>query len=99
MGDVKNGHLRASALGTRLGVPLPTAEPVRVAHLVSHPVPYYATLYPEPVPTQIRAMIRIYYPTPGSDTQASILPPPSPLPPPNQSLDASYVFPALQEVD
>jgi hypothetical protein len=35
---------------------------------------------------------------PGSDTQASILPPPSPLPPPNQSLDASYVFPALQKV-
>ena len=60
---------------------------------------YYASIYPgQPVPTQIRPMIRIYYPTPGSDTQASILPPPSPLPPPNQSLNASYVFPALQNV-
>jgi hypothetical protein len=60
---------------------------------------YYATLYPGfNVPTTIRPMIRVYYPTPGSDTQASILPPPSPLPPPYQSLDASYVFPALQKV-
>jgi hypothetical protein len=61
---------------------------------------YYATLYPgvNNMPTAIRPMIRVYYPTPGSDTQASILPPPRPLPPPNQSLDASYVFPALQKV-
>jgi hypothetical protein len=60
---------------------------------------YYAPIYPDfTVPTTIRPMIRVYYPTPGSDIQASILPPPSPLPPPNQSLDATYVFPALQNV-
>ena len=43
-------------------------------------------------------MIRVYYPTPGSDTEASILPPPRPLSPPNRSLDATYIFPALQKV-
>jgi hypothetical protein len=38
---------------------------------------YDMALYPGvSVPTQIRAMIRIYYPTPRSNTQASILPPP-----------------------
>ncbi len=60
---------------------------------------YYAPLYPGiTVPTTIRPMIRVYYPTPGSDTQPSILPPPSPLPPPFQKRDATYVFPALQKV-
>jgi Protein of unknown function (DUF1214) len=54
---------------------------------------YYATLYPGVnVPTQVRAMIRIYYPAPGSNTQASILPPP------NGSMGATYVFPAMQKV-
>jgi len=53
---------------------------------------YYATLYPGvKVKTLIRPMIRIYYPTPGSNTQASILPPP------NGSMGATYVFPALQK--
>lgn len=54
---------------------------------------YYATLYPGvSVPTQIRPIIRIYYPTPGSNTQASILPPP------NGSMGATYVFPPIQRV-
>lgn len=51
---------------------------------------YYAAIYPgKQLPTQIRPMIRMYYPTPGSDTQASILPPPT------LKLPATYVFPAL----
>jgi hypothetical protein len=54
---------------------------------------YYANLYPGvPVPTQIRPIMRIYYPAPGSNTQASILPPP------NGSMGATYVFPAIQKV-
>jgi hypothetical protein len=54
---------------------------------------YYATLYPgKSVPTQIRPIMRIYYPAPGSNTQASILPPP------NGSMGATYVFPAIQKV-
>jgi hypothetical protein len=54
---------------------------------------YYASLYAGiSVPTQIRPIIRMYYPTPGSNTQASILPPP------NGSMGATYVFPALQQV-
>ncbi len=54
---------------------------------------YYASLYPGvSVPTTIRPIMRIYYPEPGSNTQASILPPP------NGSMGATYVFPALQRV-
>ena len=54
---------------------------------------YYASIYPGvAVPTQIRPLIRIYYPTPGSSTQASILPPPG------QPSGATYVFPVLQQV-
>jgi hypothetical protein len=54
---------------------------------------YYEALYPGvTVPTAILPIIRIYYPAPGSNTQASILPPP------NGSMGATYVFPALQQV-
>ena len=53
---------------------------------------YYATLYPGvSVSTQIQPITRIYYPAPGSDTQASILPPP------NGSMGATYVYPPLQQ--
>ena len=44
------------------------------------------------MPTAILPIIRIYYPAPGSNTQASILPPP------NGSMGATYVFPAPQQV-
>ena len=47
---------------------------------------------PCPCPTVISAVMRIYYPAPASNTQASILPPP------NGSMGATYVFPALQKV-
>ncbi len=47
---------------------------------------------PSPCPTVISAVMRIYYPAPASNTQASILPPP------NGSMGATYVFPALQKV-
>ena len=62
---------------------------------------YYESLYPACVPqpgqappcsTVIQAVMRIYYPAPASNTQASILPPP------NGSMGATYVFPALQKV-
>jgi len=60
---------------------------------------YYQGIYQDdpdatqPMPTNnIRALIRTYYPTPGSNTEASILPPP------NGSMGATYVFPALQKV-
>ncbi len=42
---------------------------------------------------QIRPMLRIYYPSPGSDTEASILPPP------NGSMQATWVIPAMQQVN
>lgn len=51
---------------------------------------YYEPLYGVPVSTQIQPITRIYYPAPGSDTQASILPPP------NESMGATYVYPPLQ---
>jgi hypothetical protein len=59
---------------------------------------YYESIYKDdpdatqPMPTSIRPLIRIYYPTPGSNTEASILPPP------NGSMGATYVFPAIQKV-
>jgi hypothetical protein len=54
---------------------------------------YYGGLYPGiKVPTLILPILRIYYPAPGSNTQASILPPP------NGSMSATYVFPALQKM-
>ncbi len=54
---------------------------------------YYEPIYPGvSVPTPILPIIRIYYPAPGSNTQASILPPP------NGSMGATYVFPPLQQV-
>jgi hypothetical protein len=53
---------------------------------------YYEPLYPGvTVSTQIQPITRIYYPVPGSDTQASILPPP------NGSMGATYVYPPLQQ--
>jgi hypothetical protein len=55
---------------------------------------YYSAIYPNvSVPTLIRPMIRMYYPTPGSNTEASILPPP------DGSMGATYVFPSIQEVN
>ncbi len=55
---------------------------------------YYSTIYPnaDKMPTDIRPIMRMYYPAPGSNTQASILPPP------DKSMRATYVFPAIQKV-
>jgi hypothetical protein len=62
---------------------------------------YYESLYSvckpppgqqSPCPTTFQAVIRMYYPAPGSNTQASILPPP------NGSMGATYKFPAMQQV-
>ncbi|MFL5863777.1 MAG: DUF1214 domain-containing protein, partial [Solirubrobacteraceae bacterium] len=54
---------------------------------------YYGNIYPGvSVPTQVRPLIRVYYPTPGTNTQASILPPP------DHWTGATYVFPTLQKV-
>ena len=53
---------------------------------------YYKSLYPGvSMSTQIQLITRIYYPAPGSNTQASILPPP------NGSMGATYVYPPLQQ--
>jgi hypothetical protein len=55
---------------------------------------YYDSVYGDnsSVSTKFVAIIRIYYPAPGSNTQASILPPP------NGSMGATYVFPPLQKM-
>ena len=42
--------------------------------------------------TQIRPIVRIYYPAPGSNTDASILPRP------NGSMGATYVFLPFERV-
>jgi Protein of unknown function (DUF1214) len=55
---------------------------------------YYESIYTRvsAPPMLIRPIMRVYYPTPGSNMQASILPPP------NGSMRATYVFPAVQQV-
>ena len=72
-----------------IGPTLPTGAPA--TNWIPTPSDaYYAPIYPGiQVPTAIAPIIRIYYPAPGSNTQASILPPP------NGSMGATYVFPAL----
>ncbi|HMM48531.1 MAG TPA: DUF1254 domain-containing protein [Miltoncostaeaceae bacterium] len=55
---------------------------------------YNAGIYPNTqIPVEIRPMMRIYYPTPGSNTQASILPPP------NGAMTSTYVLPKVVPVD
>jgi hypothetical protein len=75
-----------------IGPTLPTGAPA--TNWIPTPSDaYYDNIYPGvQVPTAILPIIRIYYPAPGSNTQASILPPP------NGSMGATYVFPALQQV-
>ncbi|MDT5115332.1 MAG: hypothetical protein QOE30_1071 [Mycobacterium sp.] len=91
--QLTSGELAKNANGSVtiwIGPTLPPGAPA-TNWLPTPSTAYYATLYPGVnVPTQIRLMMRIYYPAPGSDTQASILPPP------NGSMAATYVFPALQ---
>jgi hypothetical protein len=54
---------------------------------------YYQSIYHRSgMPTTVRPIIRIYYPTPGSNTQASILPPP------NGSMASTWLFPAIKPV-
>ena len=59
---------------------------------------YYESIYgnepdvKQPMPTEIRPLMRIYYPSPGNT-------PPSILPPPGGNLQATYVFPKLEQVN
>jgi hypothetical protein len=53
---------------------------------------YYQGIYGQTVSTKMVLIMRIYYPAPGSDTQASILPPP------NGSMTSTYEFPAVHKV-
>ena len=59
---------------------------------------YYEDVYKDdpqakfPMPTAIRPLMRIYYPSPGNT-------PPSILPPPGGTLQATYVFPELEKVN
>jgi hypothetical protein len=93
--QLTSGKLAKNADGSVtiwIGPTLPTGAPA-TNWIPTPSSAYYASIYPGvSVPTQIRPLIRIYYPTPGSNTQASILPPP------NGSMGATYVFPARQEV-
>jgi hypothetical protein len=93
--QLASGSLRKNPDGSVtiwIGPKLPAGAPA--ANWIPTPSKAYnQNLYPGVrVPTRIRPLMRIYYPTPGSNTQASILPPP------NGSMGATYVFPALQKV-
>ena len=91
---VKNGD---GSVTIWIGPTLPAGAPA-TNWIPTPSAAYYQSIYQgdpqakQPMPTNIRPLMRIYYPTPGSNTQASILPPP------NGSLGATYVFPAIQQV-
>jgi hypothetical protein len=54
---------------------------------------YFQKVYQrDDMSTKVVLIMRIYYPAPGSNTQASLLPPP------NGSMEATYVFPAVQKL-
>jgi hypothetical protein len=91
--QLASGKLVTNANGSVtiwIGPSLPTGAPA-TNWIPTPSSAYYSNIYPgQAVSTQILPMVRIYYPTPGSNTQASILPPP------NGSMGATYVFPAMQ---
>lgn len=54
---------------------------------------YYQEVYGRALNTRIRPMIRLYNPTPGSDTEPSFLPPP------NRSSKSTWLPPSVQQVN
>ena len=95
--QITSGKLAANADGSYtlwFGPTLPSGAPA--TNWI--PTPSLAALQQVYGPTaaltapQIRPMLRIYYPTPGSNTAASILPPP------NGSMKATWVIPSVQKV-
>jgi hypothetical protein len=74
-----------------LGPTLPTGAPA-TNWIPTPSTAYYESIYGVSEVPLIRPIMRVYYPTPGSNTQASILPPPS------GSMRATYVFPAVSQV-
>lgn len=78
-----------------IGPELPVGAPM-TNWLPTPSTTYYESVYDAAgtsMSTTVRPMIRMYYPTPGSTTEPSILPPPG------GANKATYVLPLLQKVD
>jgi hypothetical protein len=93
--QLTSGRLARNADGSVtlwIGPSLPAGAPA-TNWLPTPSTAYLQKVYGRTLPTpQIRPMLRIYYPTPGSDTAASILPPP------NGSMTSTWVPPAITKV-
>jgi hypothetical protein len=93
--QLTSGRLARNADGSVtlwIGPSLPAGAPA-TNWLPTPSTAYLQTVYGRTLPTpQIRPMLRIYYPTPGSNTAASILPPP------DGSMTSTWVPPAITKV-
>ena len=96
--DLRQAHTEHGRLGDDLDRTEAAARAPATNWLPTPSAAYYQSIYKgdpdakQPMPTNnIRVLIRTYYPAPGSNTQASILPPP------NGSMGATYVFPAIKQ--
>jgi hypothetical protein len=92
--QLESGMLKANADGSItiwLGPALPPGAPA--TNWIPTPSrAYYGKVYGRVLNTRIRPMIRMYYPTPGSDTAPSVLPPP------NGSAKSTWIPPAVKKV-
>lgn len=93
--QLTSGRLARNADGSVtlwIGPSLPAGAPA-TNWLPTPSTAYLQKVYGRTLPTpQIRPMLRIYYPTPGSNTAASILPPP------DGSMTSTWVPPAITKV-
>ena len=93
--QITSGQLKKNADGSVtlwIGPTLPAGAPA-TNWLPSPSQAYYQQVYGKAgMPVNIRPLLRIYYPTPGSNTTPSILPPP------NGSMQSTWVPPAVTKV-
>ncbi len=93
--QITSNQLKKNADGSItlwIGPTLPAGAPA-TNWLPSPSQAYYQQVYGKAgMPTNIRPLLRIYYPTPGSNTAPSILPPP------NGSMQSTWVPPAVTKI-
>ena len=92
--QLEAGDLKANADGSItiwLGPTLPAGAPA-TNWIPTPSKAYYQQVYGRELNTRVRPMVRLYYPTPGSDTEPSFLPPP------DGSGRSTWIPPAVRQV-